>query len=236
MRLHYLQHVPFEDIANIGKWAEEKGHSVTRTLLFQEETLPQMDNFDWLIVMGGPMNIYQEKEYPWLIREKKFVEEAIRNGKLVLGVCLGAQLIAGVLGSTIRKNRHKEIGWFKVSLTPEATESPVFHSLPANFIAFHWHGDTFDIPPGCRRIAESEGCQNQAFEYEGRVIGLQFHLESSRESIKRLIENCADEIVEGKYIQTPAEMLRQEAYMRDINRTMNLLLDNMGKLASRGKV
>lgn len=233
MRLHYLQHVPFEDIANIGKWAEERGHSVTRTLLFQEEILPPAEDFEWLIIMGGPMNIYQEKEYPWLAREKKFIQEAIRKEKLVLGICLGAQLIADVLGSTIKRNKHKEIGWFKVSLTAEATESPVFRNLPKNFIAFHWHGDTFETPPGSRRTAESEACLNQAFEYEGRVVGLQFHLESSRESIRKLIKNCADEIVEGKYIQTAEEMLEGEKYIREINQSMYLLLDNMEKLVSR---
>lgn len=101
MRIHYLQHVPFEDLANIEVWAGEKGHEVSVTRLYMDETLPALDRFDWLIVMGGPMNIYEEVEYPWLIKEKEFIRNAINAGKFVMGICLGAQLIADVLGEKL---------------------------------------------------------------------------------------------------------------------------------------
>ncbi len=119
-----------------------------------------------------------------------------------------------------------EIGWSPVSLTIDARNSPVFSTLPHKFTAFHWHGDTFKIPPGAVRIAESEGCANQAFEY-GRVVGLQFHLEYSEKSINLMLQNCSDEIVDGKYIQTADEIVSQISNVREINKLLNLLLDNI---------
>jgi len=229
MRIHSLQHVPFEDLANIEWWAKEKGHGVSRTLLFKAEPLPSLAQLDWLIILGGPMNIYEEDKYPWLAQEKKFIAQAIVQKKIVLGICLGAQLIADVLGGKVYKNKHKEIGWFPVSLTPECPQSCFFKFWPQRFMAFHWHGDTFEIPPGALRIAESEGCASQAFEYRDRVVGMQFHLESSLSSIQRLIENCGDEIVEGPYIQRPENMLDQSGNLSEIKRMMEFLLDRMEK-------
>lgn len=165
MRIHYLQHVPFEGPAYIETWAGEKGHPVAGSLLFQGGQLPALDQFDLLVIMGGPMNVYEEE---------KFIKEAIEAGKLVLGVCLGAQLLADVLGGQVTRNQDKEIGWHPVTLTADAKNSRFFRNLPPYFNAFHWHGDTFSIPPGGLRVAESQACLNQAFEYDGRVLGLQF--------------------------------------------------------------
>ena len=205
MRLHYLQHVPFEDLAGIEDWAEDRGHQISRTLLFDGQKLPGMDEFDWLVIMGGPMNIYEEDKYPWLAGEKRFIRDAIISDKIVLGICLGGQLIADVLGGRVRRNLYKEIGWHHVKLTPEGQNSRIFNVLPNTFMAFHWHGDTFEIPPQAHRAAESEACANQAFMI-GKAVGLQFHLESSMDSIDHLIENCSDELVDGKYIQSPEEI------------------------------
>jgi GMP synthase-like glutamine amidotransferase len=227
MRIHYLQHVPFEDLANIGNWAKNKGHSVSVTKLWLNESHPGLECFDWLIVMGGPMNIYEEKKYPWLVKEKQFINEAIKEGKAVLGICLGAQLIADVLGGKVRKNDYKEIGWFPVSKTVEANNSVFFKSLPDEFMAFHWHGDTFDLPPGAIRLVKSLACENQAFEYNGKVLGLQFHLESSITSITRLIENCRDELIEGKYIQSENEILLNQDYLKEIKPNMDKLLSQI---------
>lgn len=226
MRIHSLEHEPFEGLANIEVWAKRKGHSISRTLLFKNEELPGIDEFDWLFIMGGSMNIYEEEKYPWLASEKNFIAEAIANKKIVLGVCLGSQLIADVLGGKVRKNEYNEIGWYPVNLTKEARNSSIFSTLPSKFTVFHWHGDTFNIPPGAVRIAQSEGCANQAFEY-GSVIGLQFHIEYSAESINLMFKNCGAEIVEGKYIQKPDEIVSRISTVFEIQKLLNLLLDNM---------
>lgn len=178
------------------------------------------------------MNIYEEEKYPWLREEKNFITEAIASKKIVLGVCLGSQLAADVLGGRVSKNEYKEIGWFPVTLTGEAKSSPVFRNLPGKFIAFHWHGDTFKIPSGAARIAQSEGCANQAFEY-GRVIGLQFHIEYSIESINSMFQNCGDELVEGKYIQKPDEIISQNSNVVETQRILDILLDNMEREFSK---
>jgi len=126
----------------------------------------------------------------------------------------------------VTKNKHKEIGWYPVTLTKEARNSSIFNAFPEKFAAFHWHGDTFRIPPGAKRIAESEACMNQAFEYR-RAIGLQFHLEYSFESINLMFKNCGDEIVEGKFIQKPDEIIAQNGNVTQAQRLLNMLLDNI---------
>lgn len=227
MRIHYLQHVPFEDIANIQDWANDKGHSISSTKLHSGEKFSLLDSFDWLIVMGGPMNVYEEEKYPWLISEKKFIEKTIRSGKFVLGICLGAQLVADVLGGKVGRNNHKEIGWFQVRKTGE--ESSLLKLLPTEFMAFHWHGDTFDVPHGATRLAESEGCLNQAFEYGKNVVGLQFHLESSEASIQRLIDNCRNDMTPGQYVQSQHEISSGKIYLPQIEIYLETLLDEIEK-------
>jgi GMP synthase-like glutamine amidotransferase len=227
MRLHYLQHVAFENAGNIEVWARQRGHAVTHTRLYEAEPLPPLDSFDWLVVMGGPMNIYEHDAYPWLVSEKTFIEKAIGQGKVVLGVCLGAQLAADVLGGRVERNRHTEIGWFPVSLTDEGRRWPALSGFPERFLAFHWHGDTFSIPPGAERLAENEACANQAFQFAGRVVGLQFHLDYSVESIEKMLRHCGHELIEAPYIQA-AEAIR--ASHQQVEATRNLLyrlLDNL---------
>lgn len=226
MRIHYLQHVPFEDLANIEEWAKSRDNDLSRTLLFEDEELPQMHDFDWLIIMGGPMNIYEHEKYPWLVKEKEFISRSLADDKIVLGICLGAQLMADVLGGRVHRNEQREIGWFPVGLTSAGKSSRIFGVLPEEFVAFHWHGDTFEIPPGAKRTAESLGCRNQAFEM-GKAVGLQFHLESSPDSIDHLIHNCGDELTEGRYVQKPEELLTEMNRFPEARRLMDALLDNM---------
>ena len=206
MRLHWLGHVPFEDAANIGLWAEQHGHTVTSTRLYADESLPEVSEIDALAVMGGPMNVYQYRRYPWLCAEKRFIEKAIAAEIPMIGVCLGGQLIADVLGAKIVENPHIEIGWFPIRLTASAADSPLLAGLPTEFTAFHWHGDTFGIPAGATRLAESEACANQAFVYGTSVLGLQFHLEYSEESIHKMLTHCADELIEAPFVQSEREI------------------------------
>lgn len=228
MRLHVLEHAPFEGPAAIGAWAKKRGHAISTTRLFASEGMPPPSAFDWLVVMGGPMGANDDAAYPWMAAEKRLIAEAISGGKIVLGVCLGAQLIARVLGARVSRNAHQEIGWFPVHLTEEARSSRLFGEFPSTFTPFHWHGDTFDIPAGAKRIAWSEGCANQAFECGGRVVGLQFHLElSAEEGIGALIEHCGGEIAEGPYIQKPGDLLASKTRPSEIEEILERLLCNL---------
>jgi GMP synthase-like glutamine amidotransferase len=207
MRIHCLQHVPFEGPAGIADWAASRGHPIRSTSLHAGKALPDQSDFEWLVVMGGPMGIHDETEHPWLTAEKSFLRATIDAGKTVIGVCLGAQLIADALGARVVRNAHKEIGWFPVELTAEGRASSLFGFLPERFGAFHWHGDTFEPPDGAVTLARSAGCANQAFLHRDRVLGLQFHLESTPESVSEIVRNCADEIIAGPYVQTGDRML-----------------------------
>lgn len=227
MRLHYIQHESYEGIGNIENRAIAKNIAITGTKLYKNEKFPDTNNFDFLVVMGGPMNIYEENKYSWLKEEKKFIEKAINADKTVLGICLGAQLIADVLGSKVYKNKHKEIGWFPVEFTEEALKTTVFKGLPEKLDFLQWHGDTFDIPEGCINIGSSEACKNQGFIYKEKVIGLQFHPEVSPISLKKLAENCMDEIKDEKFIQTPEFMLSQKENFDKIEKFLYKFLNNL---------
>lgn len=226
MRIHSIEHELFEGLADIEIWAYKKSHTITKTHIFNNEKLPSLTDFDWLVIMGGSMNIYEEEKYPWLRGEKDFIKRAIKDGKIVLGICLGAQLLADALGGKVTRNRYKEIGWFPVSLTKEEGTSPVFRSFPGKFTPFHWHADTFQIPKGAIKSAESEACRNQAFEC-GRITGLQFHLEYSKKSIDMMLEKCGAEIIDGKYIQKPEEIISNYANLIETEKLLELLLDNI---------
>ena len=205
MHAHCLQHVPFEGPGHIKAWLDAAGYSLTCSRLFESISFPQPEAVDLLIVMGGPMSVNDEGDYPWLAPEKAFIAQVITAGRPVLGICLGAQLIAASQGARVYPNHHKEIGWFPVSGTP-SKKGPVFQ-FPPSLEVFHWHGETFDLPSGAVRLAESRACRNQAFQLGRRVIGLQFHLETTPQSARLLVDNCRDELVTAPFIQSAAEIL-----------------------------
>lgn len=227
MKIHFIQHVPFEGPAGIADWITEHHHTPTVTKLFNAETLPALNSFDWLIVMGGPMGIYDTRQYPWLAAEKSFIAEAIAANKAILGICLGAQLIAGALGAEVRPNVHREIGWFNMTPSDELKDTILDGVFPEQTLAFHWHGDTFDLPDNAKRIASSEACKNQGFILGDRVIGLQFHLETTPESASLLIENGRNELDGSRFVQTEAEMLESPERFDVINKMMFALLSRM---------
>ncbi len=233
MRVHYLQHVSFEGIAGIGDWLKEKhpAAKLTRTKLFNNEPLPQVKEIDWLFVMGGPMNIYEETAYPWLVAEKVFIQQAIEADKMVFGVCLGAQIIADLLGKKNYKNSAREIGWYEV--TPptnveknkrETLLDPIFAHSPE---VLHWHGETFDIPTEAQWCVQSKVCPHQGFVYQGRVVGLQFHLEMTPQAAKKICAGCASELLLPGKVQSAEEILKDLSRFEKTKRSLDLILSEL---------
>ena len=228
MKLHFLQHVPFEDLAHIQIWADSKNITVSKTALYEKNPLfPSMDSFDMLVIMGGPMGVYDEDKYEWMADEKRFIDQAISNCKTVLGICLGAQMIASVAGARVFPNEHKEIGFFDVTRVGPDDNLSLLRSVPHKFGTFQWHGDTFDLPIGSIHLAKSDVCSNQAFQIGDRVLGLQFHLESTAQSIQKLIDNCGDELVKAPYIQTAEQIKSNFDCVVSINRLMESVMENL---------
>lgn len=205
MQTHYLQHVPFEGLGSIEQWLQKAAYTISSTQFFKAHTLPDVDEFDLLIILGGPMSVNDEHSYPWLRMEKEFIKSTIAAGKPVLGICLGAQLIASAMGSDVSQGSTKEIGWFPIQAV-NLENASVFH-FPEETDVFHWHGETFKLPNGATRIAKSKACENQAFQIGHNVIGLQFHLETTPLSARAIVKNCKDELIEGDYIESADSIL-----------------------------
>ena len=227
MNIHYLQHVPFEGLGSIESWLETGNHQLTDTRLYQNGPLPEMADFDWLIVMGGPMGVDDEDQYPWLKQEKQFIQQAIESGKIVLGICLGAQLIAAALGAKVYKDKNPEIGWFNIDRHIEAEKTILSSVILSQLEVFHWHGDTFDIPVGAQSLAFSVACQNQGFIFDNRVVGLQFHLETTPEIARELVNNCRNELDESRYVQSEGEILADPEKFFRINQIMADILNSL---------
>lgn len=230
MKIHWIQHVPFESLGIIEQWTYDRSHTLSSTKVYENTVFPDINTFDWLIIMGGPMGANDHHEYPWLIAEKTFMSKAIDAGKTVIGICLGAQIIASVLGARVYKNKYKEIGWLPVQFTPDALKCPVFKDFPQTTQVFQWHGDTFDMPQNSLHVAYSNACANQSFIYNNKVIGLQFHCEMTEQNILDILVDCADELVDAPYIQSKPDIFDNIPELVKHNNTlMYTLLDNIYK-------
>jgi GMP synthase (glutamine-hydrolysing) len=221
-RVHCIEHVAFETPGRIADWVVERGHSFASTRVYDGEPFPSLDSFDALVVMGGPMGVHDDERFAWLADEKRLIDEALRADKRVLGVCLGAQLIANVLGARVYRNRFQEIGWFPVQIA-EAGRAP--WGLPREILAFHWHGDAFDLPRDAVHLAKSAACEHQMFAIGTNVLGIQFHLEVTRAGVEDMLRHGAADLGEGPYVQTPAAMLAGEATFAASHALLDAILD-----------
>jgi len=229
LSIHSLMHVPFEGLGCMEQWITRNNHSLSYTHFYKNHQLPNIDDIDWLIVMGGPMGVYDEAQYPWLAEEKVFIREAIEKGKTVIGICLGSQLIAEVLGAKVYPNKQKEIGWFDVKLSETSKGHPLFVGFEDKFPVFHWHGDTFDLPAGSIHLISSAVCLNQAFLYNDNVLGLQFHFEVTGQTLSGMVKNGLHELAQNETIQSAEQILKQTAYIEANNKKMFQILDYFEK-------
>lgn len=209
--IYCLQHVPFEDSGMIDPVLQQMGYSLKCIKLYNGDMLPDSEVIDYLIVLGGPMDMEDEDEYSWLADEKKLIKAMIDAGKPVLGICLGAQLIAHVLGKSVYPAEQQEIGWYPIEVIEAAKE----HELTSSWVpypnVFHWHSNTFDLPEGAIHLASTDVCTNQAFILNENIIGLQFHLEIGRPQVQQMVDNWGRYNQNGTYIQEPEEMLEGSA-------------------------
>jgi GMP synthase-like glutamine amidotransferase len=226
MRILFIQHVPFETPSHLAVWAERNKHAVTVHRAYMEKGLRDAEPFDLIVPLGGPMSVHDADKLHWMKSEIDFLEKAVRNGKRVLGICLGAQMIARVLGASVYPNPEREIGWHPIRLTEPGKRLPLFRNWPEKFTAFHWHGETFAVPHGAVRFTESDACQNQGFIYENRILALQFHLESDAKSVEALIRNRPGDLKPGPAVQEESEILSGTAsHVKSMHRLLETALN-----------
>ncbi|MNW35308.1 GMP synthase [glutamine-hydrolyzing] [compost metagenome] len=233
MNILILKHFELGNYDVVHQWAEQRGYNAWIREAAIGLSRKEFDTADLIIIMGGPMSVYEEETYPWLIQEKEYILEAIRQNQKVLGICFGAQMLAELLGGRVYRHDHKEIGWHRISRTGE--NHPWLQELPEDFYSFQWHGDTFELPQGAVWLAQSEGCRNQAFAYNENTVGLQFHLETSPESVELMLHHWKDALVEAPYIQTKEQIVKEMDRSETAIGILYSILDRIaGEIASGG--
>jgi len=219
MSVLIIKNIPVEGPGTIEDYLKDKEIPYRIVEFSKGERITDMADYSHLIVMGGPMAVYEMDKYPYLQTEAELIRNFIKSGKAVLGICLGAQMLAHALGARVFPGGAKEIGWYKVEITPEGTQDPAFSTLSVNNApyaeVFQWHGDTFDLPEDAVRIASSDVYPNQAFRYGSRVYALQFHIEVTPGIIKEWFENEEDFDIKNMLNQTNG--IFPEYYKRALN-------------------
>ncbi len=226
MKVHWIQHVPFEGLGNINEWIEVNKHTLSCTRQFTNEALPNPSDIDMLIIMGGSMGVYDVKQHPWIEPEKQFIKNCIASGMPVLGICLGAQFIAAAMDAQVYAGPTKEIGWFPVQIF----NKEILPFKEDNPIIFHWHGDTFDLPPEAQLLASTPEVKHQAFLMKDNAIALQFHLEQTEETVKDMLSHFEDDLKEeGLKIQTAEFIESQKQHFETNKQIMFHILDILSK-------
>ena len=217
-----LQHIGCETLGTLADALSSAGVFFDYVKSYRGERVPNAREIDGLVVMGGPMGVYEQDRFPYLGAEMKLIRDCVRKKKPVLGICLGSQLLAAALGADVRRNHRKEIGWHPVHLTPAAAREPLFAGVPGSFMGLHWHGDVFDLPKGAVPLAGSLLTPHQAFRYGPNAYGFLFHMEITGPMIMEWSLNFASEL-RAEYIR-PQDLLsgalRHLAGLSGIGRTV----------------
>lgn len=223
MKAQIVQHIECECPGYLEDFLQEKRIEYEIVRMYEGEQLP--DNFDVLIVLGGPMNVYEAERYLYLKGLNTTIKNFVAAGGLYLGFCLGGQLLAKALGAKVRRNQTKEIGNFEIQLTDGGVEDPLFKGFNTVFPALEWHGDTFEIPAVAIKLVESELCANQAFRFKN-AYGLQFHLEATPEMLAEWVKVYEDELTEEEI--DAAALIEETKRKADIYRELsNQLFTNL---------
>lgn len=200
-----LQHFWCETPGVFLEILKERGIPTTTVQGYQVEPYPtDLSAYSGIVAMGGPMGVYEEDHHPWLQQEDVLLKAALQQNVPILGVCLGSQLIAKAAGAEVKPGPRKEIGWYSLTLSPEAAQDPLWQSFPPTFEAFEWHGDVFTLPPGAVCLASSALYPHQAFRISQRVYGLLFHLEVTADMIQTMLTAFADEVASVRSYIDPA--------------------------------
>jgi GMP synthase-like glutamine amidotransferase len=213
-----IKHISLEGPGTLGEYLDKNGISTYSVDLSGGDILPDFpQDYVGVVILGGPMNVYEEDKFPFLKDEQRFIQTVLSAEIPLLGICLGAQLIAKAAGARVYKAKSKEIGWYRLKLTPEGATDPLFKGFTDEFFVFQWHGDTFDVPESGKLLATSDGCPNQAFRYGKCAYGLQFHLEVTSSMIREWISAYDSEIEElaGSGIINPQQILQNSTGLID---------------------
>lgn len=224
MKILFVIHASFEKPGFIETWANQHGHPTQSVSPYKGEELPDVDGFDFIVVMGGPQSPLAIDEAPYLRDEINFIKQAIKKQKRILGVCLGAQLIGEALGAATERSPHREIGIYPIELLEAAKDDPMFKNFSAKFDVMHWHSDMPGIPEGAVLLAKSEGCPRQVVRYSDRIYGLQCHFELTQELVGKMVSHCVSDLVgKQRYVRSAKELI--EADYSEINAKMEIILD-----------
>lgn len=227
MRVHLLKHMDHIGHGFIDEWLQEQGHPYKVTRVHAGEPFPAIDEFDFLIILGGEMGVYEEEEHPWLIQEKQWIRKVIDSNKRILGICLGGQLIASSMGATVRKHDHSEIGWWPITFKEPAFAHPFLKGINEINTLFEFHYDTFEIPSEAVLLAESKACKRQAFAIGDRILGLQFHPEFNPEIVEHIVNKMGPKIKNGPFVEPINEMLATPERFESSKLFLYTLLNNI---------
>lgn len=228
--IYYLKHIDTEGPGTLGKFFEEQGFSSTTIELYNGDSLPQdFDNMEAVVILGGPMNVYEEDRHPFLKAETAFIAELIKRDILTVGLCLGSQLIAKAAGAKVYRAPVEEIGFFDIKLTSDGLKDPLFYGVGQNNIFFQWHGDTFDVPNQGKLLASGLKCPNQIFKLGTKVYAFQCHMEITQEDAVAWVKEYVEDVEHASF--TMDRLIKEfELYQENLCQVAKKTYNNLLKL------